>query len=452
MQDERKIGGLLFLAVLAFQLTFASGHLYSFDEVVLLETAEALLDRGGSELAPTPEVEQYAVYGRGGGLYSKLGIGGSAILIPFYAIGKAIAIATSAPTTRVFAEFIASFANAFVVAAIAVVFRRTLLALSFNRRTSLVTTFLLSFSTTLAVYGRGLFADPSTAGALLLAFSAFAADRHLLSGSAVAIAAACRLEFALVAGVFPFFTRPGKWPRLLVPVIFMLTVLGLYNYARLGNPLNQGQIGHDKYDTFSTPIPLGLFGLFFSFGKGLLWYSPPIILAVIGAPAFFRRHAKHASLILLVNLPLILLHAHWHSWMGGWSYGPRRLVASLPLLMIPAACSVENMLSTVRGRRIVASLGALGLFAQLGGLTVNFMSYIRSCPSFDATLWTIEYSAMFGQLRYLRETGRIDIWYFQLLGNSFAATAIFASGIAVSVILCSKLWRLSGASSNSIHP
>ena len=68
-------GWLLFLSVFLFQLLMASGHLFSYDEVVIFETASRLVEDGRSDLLPTPEVMQYTKQSPAGLWYSKLGMG-----------------------------------------------------------------------------------------------------------------------------------------------------------------------------------------------------------------------------------------------------------------------------------------------------------------------------------------------------------------------------------------
>ena len=346
---------------------------------------------------------------------SVFGLGGSAYLMPLFVLGKSMGILLGLENSTAFGEFLATFSNCFVISILASLFFLTLVELRVSKQSSLITTFLLSFCTTMAVYGRGLFADAFTALILLLAFRAYLKDAPDLCGTAIAILFATRLEYALLAGVFPLFFARKKWIQFLIPVVLTLFLLACLNYVRFGNPFNQGQLGYDEHDKFSTPLFVGLFGLFFSPGKGLLWYSPPILLSLIGFKAF-SKETKNVLLFLGICVPIVIVHALWHSWMGGWSYGPRRLIGLLPILLLPAGFGVQFMLRKKYGSIALAVLACVGFIAQVGGLTTNFMTYIKSCPNFSVTLWTWHYSAMIGQVRMLFELGNFDIWYIHLFG------------------------------------
>lgn len=431
---------LLFLSILLFQAAVGSGGVFSYDEVVLFETAAQLVDHGTASLSYSPEVAEYSRRGRDGRLYSKFGMAMSAYLIPWYAAGKGLAALAGWRDTEAYGCFLASFANAPVIAAIAVLFLLTLRDLASSPRAAWLTTMLLAFATTLAVYGRGLFADALTGLAVLAAFRYYLADRPPLSGIATAIAFLTRLEYVIMAPFYAlrFGGRRGRWWKFLMPVLLLGLLVGVYNFARFGSPINQGQLGNDPYDVFDTPLHVGLYGLFLSPGKGLLWYSPPILLALVGLPEFWRRHRRETITLSLVLVPLVAVHALWHSWMGGWSYGPRRLVALLPLLMLPAYPAVERLLARTPGRIALAFLGLAGFGMQLGGLTVNFMRYIATCPSFSATLWTVRYSAAFGQLRHLWRTGAWDIWYVKI-GRPGPAALVFGLVLLGLSLLCALL-------------
>ena len=66
-------------------------------------------------------------------------------------------------------------------------------------------------------------------------------------------------------------------------------------YALFGNPLRTGYGGQNAADLFVVPFSTGLYGLTISSGKGLLWYSPPLVLAIVGWWPFWRRCRAEAS-------------------------------------------------------------------------------------------------------------------------------------------------------------
>lgn len=380
-----------------FQLAFASGHIYSYDELIILETAANIVDRGEAAIDYAPDRKMYVRRGSDGKFYSVFGIGLSAFLMPFYFLGG---------------DILASFANAVVIALIALVFYRF--------TSNAPATIILSCATILAPYGRGLFTDAFTGLAVLLAFVMVMRTRPAFAGAACAIAMATRFEYVLAAVALAPFVGRKNLIRFFTPVVSVGLLIATYNYARYGNPFDQGILKHNPGDTFSTPLWHGLAGLLISPGKGILWYSPPIILAIIG----MRRMKRETIMILAVAIPIILLHAKWHSWIGGWSYGPRRFVALMPILMIPAVAVIS------RHPRLTMILAILGFGAQIAGLTTNFMTYHQwSLDHRVPIIWSIENSAMIGQLRECPP----DLWYLNLFGPSGTAIGIALLAFAVLI-------------------
>ncbi|MBR6471501.1 MAG: hypothetical protein IKS83_06865 [Victivallales bacterium] len=136
--------------------------------------------------------------------------------------------------------------------------------------------------------------------------------------------------------------RPMLW---LLPLNALLVGDHLLRY---GFTLSTGYEGDAGYKTFmpysglpgfSYPFFLGVLGILFSFGKGMLFFFPALALWL--EPRWRGKGTSHELLNcwLLFVAGLILVYAKWWSWYGGWSFGPRFfLFAGLPavLLMINA--------------------------------------------------------------------------------------------------------------------
>lgn len=405
----------VFIAALLFQLLWYSGRLYSWDDMVHLETTRAIVERLDLAVPDSPEARAFARPGVDGRLYSKFGIGMAALLAPFYAAGALIG-----PRAAVLA---ACLGNPVLIAATAAAFFLAALQLGATRGGAVAGAMVLACATPLAPYGRALFNDPLVGLALLLAFRSWLRKEDAISGAWLGIAILTRAEYAVAVPAFFLASSPRRWPRLAWPLAGSLLLMAAYNGARFGNPLDQGQLAHDPHDTFSTPLATGLYGLFLSPGKGLLWYGTPVMVALAG---WLRRPGGARVAAAAIILPAIILHALWHSWMGGWSYGPRRMVALLPILMLGFPFAWEHWKSTALGKAALAVAIAAGFTAQLGGLVVDFMAYIAWANGRGiSTLWTATGSAAVGHWRYLADSGSFDIWAVHLLGPTPAAAAAF---------------------------
>ena len=88
---------------------------------------------------------------------------------------------------------------------------------------------------------------------------------------------------------------------------------------------------------FSYPLVFGLLSILFSFGKGLVFFAPGLLLRwkITFGDAFSVQKITLIDLCLVFLLGLILTYARWYGWYGGQFWGPRFfLFASVPAAFI----------------------------------------------------------------------------------------------------------------------
>lgn len=143
----------------------------------------------------------------------------------------------------------------------------------------------------------------------------------------------------------------------------------------------------------------GLYGLLVSPGKGLFLYAPPLLLSLAALPWFVRRHG--GASFVMVAAPLLYLVVYgskgvWHG--GGW--GPRYLVAALPLMAAWSLPVLERINAPERRagmnglRRVAVGLLVAGVAVQALGVakhpnryTVMFRDHILpQLTDYGATL------------------------------------------------------------------
>ncbi|HEY3993312.1 MAG TPA: hypothetical protein VGM01_10580 [Ktedonobacteraceae bacterium] len=137
----------------------------------------------------------------------------------------------------------------------------------------------------------------------------------------------------------------AKRLRYLLVFIVAVALIGLNNWFQHGNPLNAGYIDDRGFKTimpysglpgFSYPFFFGLLSLLFSFGKGLLFFAPGLLLPV--RKALLRGQQREQvplyevyTLWIAFVIGLLLVYARWWAWYGGMFWGPRFLLfASIP--------------------------------------------------------------------------------------------------------------------------
>ncbi len=158
-----------------------------------------------------------------------------------------------------------------------------------------------------------------------------------------------------------YLTWEKKQIRYLLLIPACLILMSVELYLRTGNLLAgfQTYLNQDHgYETllpysgktgYSYPFVLGILSILFSFGKGLIFFCPGLLL--IGFTwKFISDPVERKMLILwlLIVLGLILVYASWWAWYGGWYWGPRFfLFASLPASWILARLMHSNHQSLV---------------------------------------------------------------------------------------------------------
>lgn len=174
-------------------------------------------------------------------------------------------------------------------------------------------------------------------------------------GLALSAAVACRPTSIVVAaavGVYLLVRLVTARRKALLPYVLaalpVAVLLAAYNTYYLGRPWEFGQakVGHKvalsktgSADLWQTPLLTGAAGLTVSPSRGLLVFSPFMVFALAGLVVLWTRR-RYAVLWPLAAAMGVLLGIafKWFDWWGGWCYGPRPIVDTMPyfvLMLIP---------------------------------------------------------------------------------------------------------------------
>ncbi len=234
------------------------------------------------------------------------------------------------------------------------------------------------------------FSEPMAAVFLVAGTTAvYAARRYprwalglgVAAGAALVLAVGAKYTAALVVPLVVLQAvwlglRPAAGPherRVALALVLTLGLLGLLGLLALiavaGRvPIVLGEwLGGLQRGWLSLPIWIGARGLLLSPGKSLLLYAPVLILAVIGMPAFWRRHRTEGLLFLVTPWLFILVFSMKTVWHGG-GWGPRYLVMIVPFLAMTAA-PVAQFLVSRGGSRLTGCLlrAGCGLLLAFSG-------------------------------------------------------------------------------------
>jgi hypothetical protein len=221
--------------------------------------------------------------------------------------------------------------------------------------------------------------------AILAAFAVAAWARNrttplpwALTGLAAGATAATKPYAAVTLLPLAIFLWPawkGSDPRLrlrllasvLLPLAAWALVIGWYNWDRFGSVTNFGY----SESSLTLSMPLNVLGLLFSPGKGLLFYSPLVVLGALGLPRLWRQD-PWLTTALVTLLALLTCVSGASTYWGDEVWGPRYLVPAAWALLVPIAWWCD----TLARRRVLAVVAGLGFIAAAVGVSSYYGQYI----------------------------------------------------------------------------
>ncbi len=147
--------------------------------------------------------------------------------------------------------------------------------------------------------------------------------------------------------------RIASFAAALGGALLPLVALGLYHQAAFGSPFKTGysfvanpffaNVHAQGFMGVSHPKWTNLVGSLFLPSKGMLFWSPFLILGFVGLGAFARRVGRGdaALRLVLVALPVAFVSSMVY-WDGGWTVGQRHLTPLVPFLVAPAGLLLDR--------------------------------------------------------------------------------------------------------------
>lgn len=180
--------------------------------------------------------------------------------------------------------------------------------------------------------------------------------------------------------------------RFLLVLLAGALVYGAESWIRRGSPWVSGYEGNAGAETiltysgqpgFSYPLFFGLLSLLFSFGKGIVFFAPGLLLSWgEGVGSLTGNLARTFRLWLWFLAGLLLVYAKWWSWYGGWTWGPRFLLfASIPAAFAVAVSLGRPAASWGKNVVLLAVL-ALSFWVGMSG-AVYGLTGLEDCRAAD---------------------------------------------------------------------
>ena len=389
----------LLLAVLFLLLTgreppWADAH-------VVYDTTQALVHRG--ELSVTLDGHPWFFAVRGGRKYGVFPLGNVLAMVPSYVAFLGLRATGLFPRQPLFA-FASHLSPALLMALCGALFYRLLRRSEAPPRAALGLTLVLAFSTLCLVYARSPYSEAlQTALLLWLVAATLDQSQRLRTFGMISLGAAagCLFNAKLVNAlllpvplaylVYQHIYSPRQqgarvdWRGVLGGALAgLLAFLPFVALALWHNRLKTGSLWDSGYrmqeGLFSGDLWPGIYGFLFSTGKGMFFYSPPLLLGVLGLPTAWRRRPAETALLCGLMAVTLLFNSKFRIWHADYCWGPRHLTSLCPLLLLLCWPWLPEALARGRRRlRVLAlwSLVAAGVVVQVLGASVYWDHYIR---------------------------------------------------------------------------
>lgn len=337
---------LLFGLVLS--ILFSSGQIENPDTHLRLTQTRIILDDNKFGLPDDVGEDSHGniSINKDGKRFMVYNPGQTIIFIPIYYVANLVS--TDEANAYYFSAFCVSFLNYMVHALCAfILFKIALLLGAVKKQAYLVSIFfgLTSYS---FVFAQSTYEHHFEMFFILLSvyFAQKKDTNHagLLSGLMLSLGLVFRTTSILaVPAILLLQKKNNERLKVLMSLTIGFAFVLLYNYYRFGNPLETGyslawSLAHsDKFDFWSfSGFPEAFFGFLFSPGKGLIFFSTTIVIALFGIKTFWEKQQLIFYAILLISAAYLIIFSLNFAWHGSiWSYGPRYILPIIPFLYLP---------------------------------------------------------------------------------------------------------------------
>jgi hypothetical protein len=421
----------LFLTVCLAYLLTAGSNFSSGDSFAELRVTQSLVERGSVNVPvvnPSQVCAGWGCRGMGGRYFASHGIGFSVFLVPFYLSAKAAVQVLSPPRCETWDACVPihliSWSNCVLSALTVVLLCALCLDLGYTLRRSVTAALIYGFATLAWPYARFAFDVSPTALLLLAAFregvragsvkDGAEVRRWALAGVLGGLAILVRLPtipalaplavWALLSSASGYGARARRLIAFLLPLGCSLAFSAWYNLYRFGSILNDGHAANAA-DRLTFQPWVGILGMTISPGKGMLWYCPVIIIALVGVPRFIARQRITGTLALSMATLSLLPYLFVPDWYGGDAWGPRFVIPVLPLILLPALEARDVFSADRRRRAAVWAILIYSVIVQLAGQLVSYPIRLRRAAQlhidYRSLLWDPRHSPLLDQLGVL---------------------------------------------------
>jgi hypothetical protein len=427
VSSQRAVLGV-FLVLLGLYTACFTGLPDNPDAEVEFQTVSSLCRNGTLALAGTAEADALlaARFGVASGgparaheSFAWFGVGQAYVAVPFYGVGRVLALAFPGVQQRATATSDYGVARSEYFEHLAVGWRNSLLGaltgalvaalalhLGAQRGGAVLAGLSYGLCSFALAQARSTLSDVQATFFLALALHQLVAARSktLVHANSVVHALACGLALGLCVltrvavapaaaciGLAAFVALPNARARvaLIVPAALCGALFAWTNHARFGNWLETGYGAGVSGSFFSYPPHLGLAGLLIAPSKGLVWLAPAVFLAPFAWRPLVARVGKLSALLVALALFAVLAPITcMPGWHAAWTFGPRYLLPLLPLAWIGVAFALERP----RAGRVAGVLLAFGCAMNAPAALIDTLTHHDFALQSSRALWRFDAS------------------------------------------------------------
>ncbi|MCH7663632.1 MAG: hypothetical protein IH859_07160, partial [Chloroflexi bacterium] len=317
------------------------------------------------------------------------------------------------------------------------------LRLGYPLRTGLLAGMVFGLATIAWPYSQTFFREPLAALLLASAWLSFeiataagvSPKRRLLAFVVFAILyPAANLTKVFIASTLPAFLlltwrRRNLFPpimrihqiRILVFLIgtalilvavyqLILTSLPADVNTRLSQTFALERVRHIFRRLETQDFGISIAGMLFSPSKGMLLYSPILLLAFVAIPKWGR--ARWEYLLIPYTALIGFLLAQFGAFLSAWwniTWSTRFLLPVIPLLVVAALPMLDAMLNSGKGKVRYAFWGLIlvSILIQFGGVLIATPTYLKDLyfqqqiPDLGLTIWRLQHAPLLEHWRLL---------------------------------------------------
>ncbi|MEK7581471.1 MAG: hypothetical protein AAB512_04250 [Patescibacteria group bacterium] len=248
---------------------------------------------------------------------------------------------------------------------------------------------------------------------------------------------------------------------IIIGIVPLFALFGWYNYQTTSSYTKIGQfIGRANYpaDELEVPTPKnpnrillpydtrkqlnGLYILLLSNERGWLFYSPVILVGIIGLYIAYQDQQKRRLAVLSTSVVLITIisYSMFGDPWGGWSFGPRYLIPAAAILSSAIGVAVAKYKNNILFVSIFILLAAYSLaISSVGALTTSAIPpRVEAVNLANPIAYTYEYNFQFIN-NNLTSSLIYNLYLSQISVKTFLFVFYIVSILAFIVILVFEL-------------